>query len=298
MSVNQSEMMKKLVFSAAFIAMAVAAFAQPVSKKGESYLPREGDWAVGIDASPLLRYFGNFFTEAENPPPFAEYTNDQLAITAKKFISDDFAYRAGLRLNILADKNRAFSPEFSVDPTNTTVEDSYGRTFTNAYLSFGVEKRKGKTRIQGFYGAEGYLGFGTEKHKFEYGNDISQENTSPIRSQFELAFQNDTRELTNISETGAFMTEFTKGAQFTIGARAFLGAEIFLFPKWSLGFEYGIAMGFSYEGNSEIVEEQWAVPVGGNAEQFVTTLSNEGGSSSFKLDNDISGGALFMTFYF
>jgi hypothetical protein len=40
------------------------------------------------------------------------------------------------------------------------------------------------------------------------------------------------------------------------------------------------------------------VPVGGNAEQFVTTLSNEGGSSSFKLDNDISGGALFMTFYF
>ncbi len=94
------------------------------------------------------------------------------------------------------------------------------------------------------------------------------------------------------------MTEFTKGAQFTIGARAFIGAEVFLFPKMSLGFEYGVAMGFSYEGNSEIVEEQWAVPVGGSAEQFVTTISNEGGSSSFKLDNDISGGALFMTFYF
>lgn len=290
--------MKKLVLSFSFIAMAAAAFAQPVSKKGESYLPREGDWAVGIDASPFLRYIGNFFSEADNPAPFAEFTNDQLAITAKKFISDDFAYRAGFRLNILADKNRAFSPEFSVDPTNTTVEDSYSRTFTNTYLSFGVEKRKGKTRIQGFYGAEGFLGFGTERHVFEYGNDITQENTSPTRTEFELDFQDDPRELTNISETGAFTTEFTKGAQFTIGARAFLGAEIFLFPKWSVGFEYGVAMGFSYQGNSEIVREEWAVPVGGNAEQFVTIVSNEGGSSSFEIDNDISGGSLFMTFYF
>lgn len=291
-------MMKKLVLCSAFIAIAAAALAQPVSKKGESYLPREGDWAVGIDASPFLRYIGNIFTAAENPAPFADYTNDQLAITAKKFIRDDFAYRAGFRLNILADNQRAFSPEFSVDPTNTTVEDSYSRTFTNTYLSFGIEKRKGKTRIQGFYGAEGFIGFGTEKHSFEYGNDITQENNSPDRSEFELTFQDDPRELTNISETGAFMTEFSKGAQFTIGARAFIGAEIFLFPKLSLGFEYGIAMGFSYEGNSEIVEEEWAVPVGGNAAQFVTTISNEGGSSSFDLDNDISGGALFMTFYF
>lgn len=291
-------MMKKLVLSSAFIAIAVAAFAQPVSKKGESYLPREGDWAVGIDASPFLRYFGNFFTEAENPPPFADYANDQLAITAKKFVKDDLAYRAGFRLNVFNDKIRAFSPEFSVDPTNTTVEDSYARTFTNAYISLGIEKRKGKTRIQGFYGAEGFLGLGTEKHKFEYGNDITQENNSPERSEFELAFQNDSREVTNISETGAFMTEFTKGATFLIGARAFIGAEVFLFPKWSVGFEYGVALSFAYQGNSEIVEEQWAVPVGGSAEQFVTTISNEGGSSEFNLDNDISGGALFMTFYF
>jgi len=291
-------MMKKIVLSTAFFAIGMAAFAQPVSKKGETYLPREGDWAVGIDASPFLRYLGNFFSEAENPAPFAEYSNDQMAITVKKFVKDDLAYRAGFRLNIFSDRNRAFSPEFSVDPTNTTVEDSYTRTFTNAFLSLGIEKRKGKTRIQGFYGAEGFIGFGTEKHAFEYGNDITQENTSPDRNEFELDFQDDPRELTNISETGAFMTEFSKGARFTIGARAFIGAEVFLFPKWSVGFEYGVALAFSYQGNSEIVEEEWAVPVGGNAEQFVTTISNEGGSSAFDLDNDLSGGALFMTFYF
>jgi len=290
--------MKKILLSVLMISGVISVFAQPVSKKGEPFLPREGDWAIGVDATPFLRYIGNLFTQAENQAPFADFTNDALAITAKKFISDDMAYRASFRFNVLADSYRAFSPEFSADPTNTTVEDSYNRTFTNTYLSFGIEKRKGKTRIQGFYGAEGILGFGTEKHTFEYGNDITQENTSPERAEFELLFQDDPREITNISETGAYMTEFRKGATFTIGARAFIGAEIFLFPKWSVGFEYGYALAFMYTGNSEIVEEQWTVPVGGSAEQFVTTISNEGGSSAFDIDTDNSGGALYMFFYF
>jgi hypothetical protein len=290
--------MKKILLFALLISSAFAAYAQPVSKKGEAYLPQEGDWAVGIDATPFLRYFGNFFSDADNPAPFADYTNDRLAITAKKFVREDFAYRAGLRFNIFTDNNRAFSPEFSVDPTNTTVEDSYRRTFTNVVASFGIEKRKGNTRIQGFYGAEGFIGFGTESHRFEYGNDITQENTTPDRTEFEVLFQDDPREITNISETGAFMTEFNKGVEFNIGARAFIGAEFFMFPKLSLGFEYGVALGLAYTGNSEIVEEQWAVPVGGDAEQFVTTVTDEGGSSTFSIDNDISGGALFLTFYF
>ncbi len=290
--------MKKYCFTIALLGIALVTFAQPVSKKGESFLPREGDWAVGIDAAPFLEYFGNFFSEAENQAPFADFTNSQMAITGKRFVRDDFAYRASVRFNILTDSYRAFSPEFSVDPTNTTVEDKYSRTFTNFYFSAGIEKRKGKTRVQGFYGAEAFLGFGTENHTFEYGNDITQENTSPDRSEFQVLFQNDPREITNISETGAFLTEFTKGTRFTIGGRAFVGAEVFLFPKWSVGFEYGLALGFTYTGNSEIVEEQWTVPVGGTSEQFVTTVTNEGGDSSLEIDTDNSGGTLFMFFYF
>ena len=290
--------MRKILLAAALSAGVITVVAQPVSKKGEQYLPREGDWAVGVDASPFLKYIGNLFTDAENDSPSAEFMNDQFAISVKKLVRDDFAYRASFRVNVLADSYRAFSPEFSTDPTNTTVEDKYSRTFTNAYLSAGVEKRLGKTRVQGLYGAEGYLGFGTEKHTFEYGNDITPEDTDPDRSEFVLAFQNDPSQVNNISETGAFMTEFKKGTKFTIGARFFIGAEIFLFPKWSVGFEYGLGAGYSYVGNSSIIEEQWAVPVGGNSEQFVTTVTDQGGSSGFVLDTDNSGGALFMFFYF
>jgi len=272
--------------------------AQPVSRKGEYYLPSEGDWAIGIDASPMLRYIGNLFSDADNAPPSADFTNTQLAVYGKKFVRDDFAYRAGFRLGILADNNRRFQQAFSNEPTNTTVEDTYGRLFTNAFASFGVEKRKGNTRVQGFYGVEGLLGFGTERHRFDYGNAITPQNTNPLRTEWDIAFQDDPRTETTLTDVGGFITEFNKGNRFSIGGRAFLGAEIFLFPKWSVGFEYGFGAVFRYTGNSNIVSEQWTVPTGGTNEQFVTTITDEGGSGSFRLDTDNNGGALFMFFYF
>lgn len=296
---NQLEyLMKNLLLTTVLLLATVALFAQPVSKKGEPYLPAEGDWAIAIDASPLLDYFGNFFSDSENESPTAEYVNDNFAIMGKKFVKSDLAYRASVRLNLLSDAYRSFSPEFSTDPTNTSVEDKYTRNFTNVYLSAGLEKRKGNTRIQGFYGAEAMIGFGTEKHKFEYGNDISVENTNPDRTEYTLKFQNDPTEITNISETGAFMTELKKGATFSVGARAFVGAEIFVFPKWSVGFEYGFSLAYFYTGNGSQTYEQWTTPVGSTTEQLVTTVTDQGGASEFRIDNDNSGGALFMTFYF
>ncbi len=290
--------MRKLLLASLLLTLSASVFAQPVSKKGEPYLPQAGDWAIGVDASPFLRYMGNLFTEAENEAPSAGFTNDNFAVTVKKFKTDDFAYRASFRLGILADSYRSFSPEFSNEPTNTTVEDTYSRTFTNAYLSLGIEKRKGTTRIQGFYGAEAMIGFGTEKHAFDYGNNITPQNTNPTRTEFEVLFQNDPRELTTLTEVGGFITEYNRGAAFSIGARAFLGAEIFIFPKWSIGFEYGFGVGFTYEGNATVISEQWRVPVGGSSEQFVTTIEDEGGTSSFGIDTDNSRGAIFMNFYF
>lgn len=290
--------MKTFGLTICAIFIALQSFAQPVSKKGEPYLPQEGDWAVAIDATPFLEYIGNFFSDANNTAPTAQFPNDQFAITAKLFKTDDFAYRASARVNVFLETNRAFVPEFSTTPTNTTVEDTYSRSFNNFTFGLGIEKRKGNTRIQGFYGVEGLLGLGLEKHTFDYGNNISPENTSPVRTEWPIEFQDDPREITTVTDEGAFITEFKKGTTFSLGARAFIGAEIFLFPKWSLGFELGVSMGYFYTGNSTIVAEQWTIPPGGNSEQFVTTVTDEGGDSVFQIDNDNSGGALFLSFYF
>ena len=290
--------MKKYLLTPLLLCAVISVIAQPVSKKGEPYLPAAGDWSIAIDAAPLLDYFGNFFTDSENESPSAQFANNNFAIMAKKFKTEDFAYRASVRLNLLTESYRSFSPEYSTEATNTTVEDKYTRTFTNVYASLGIEKRKGSTRIQGFYGLEGMLGFGTEAHKFEYGNKINQENTNPERSEYTLQFQNSPDVVTNITEAGGFISEFKQGATFSIGARAFIGAEVFVFPKWSVGFEYGFSAAYFYTGNGNITSEQWTIPVGGNSEQYVTTITDQGGSSAFKIDNDNSGGAIFMSFYF
>lgn len=290
--------MKRSLTAAVFIICCMGAMAQPVSKKGELYLPEKGNWALGIDASPFLKYIGNFFSEAENAAPSPDFLNTNMAITGKYFKTDDFAWRASARLGVLSETNRSFSPEFSTEPTNTTVDDKYTRTFVNVYASYGVEKRKGNTRVQGFYGVEGGLGFGTETHKFDYGNGITQENTTPQRSEFMLDFQNDPTEFSNITEEGAFVTEYKMGSAIKLGARAFVGAEVFLFPKWSVGFEYGFGISYNYIGNNTVTTEQWTTPVGGTSEQFVTTVTDTGGSSAIRIDNDLSGGALFMYFYF
>lgn len=289
--------MKKHFLLVFLVSFTIIAVAQPVSKKGEPYLPAAGDWAVAIDAAPFFDYFGNFFSQSGNTAPATRFANNNFAIMLKKFETPELAYRASLRLNLYNNSIKDFSPEFSTDPTNTTVEDKYTRTFTNVYGSLGIEKRKGTTRVQGFYGVEGILGFGTEKHKFDYGNRITNENTTPVRSEFTIQAQDGERG-SNLTDMGGFITEYKMGTRFNIGARAFLGAEVFIFPKWSIGFEYGFSAAFFYTGNGTIVSEQWTVPVGGNSEQFVTTITDQGGSSTFKIDNDNSGGAIFMTFYF
>ncbi len=291
--------MNKICITLLLMGLALSCWAQPVSKKGEMYLPQSGDWAIGADASPFLTYIGNIFTDAENQSPSAGFLNSDFAIAGKYFKRDDLAYRATFRLGILADSYRSFRPEFSLDPTNTTVEDTYNRTFTNAFLSLGIEKRKGSTRVQGFYGVEGLLGLGTEKHTFDYGNNITPQNTNPDRTEWDILFQDDPREVTTRTEVGGNIIEYQLGTLFSVGARAFAGAEIFLFPKWSLGLEFGYGMLFQYRGNATIISEQWTVPPGGGGtEQFVTTVEDEGGSASFLLDTDNFGGALFMYFYF
>jgi hypothetical protein len=52
-------MKKSTVLVAALALTATSAFAQLTNKNGEAYLPESGDWSVGIDATPVLNYFGN-----------------------------------------------------------------------------------------------------------------------------------------------------------------------------------------------------------------------------------------------
>src|SRR5207253_9103544 len=85
-----------------FILVATSAIAQDnalVSRKGEPFLPDSADWALGIDAAPILNYLGNIgHGGAANVSPSWGYPGTPLAITGKIFKNKKTAYRALVRV--------------------------------------------------------------------------------------------------------------------------------------------------------------------------------------------------------
>jgi len=75
-------------------------------------------------------------------------------------------------------------------------------------------KYRGKTRLQGYYGAEVGLGFGSGK----------------------------------VTVSG---TETETPSTLGVNARAFVGAQYFFAPKMSVGTEYGWGPGFSKVGDNK-----------------------------------------------
>lgn len=289
----------RIIFTNLFLLFAICAFAQPVSKKGEAFLPEAGEYAIGVDAAPFLFYLGNLFSANGNQAPNTAFTNPELAISLKMFRRADLAYRAKVRLGFMSDTWNGYQPEFSDVATDNVVKDSYNRTVTNIYVSYGIEKRKGQTRIQGFYGIEGGIGLNTESHKFKYGNAIESNNQVPDRTEYELVFQESTgEEVSNFGENNSFITSYNVGTRFSVGARAFVGAEIFIFPKVSLGLEFGLAAMVAVRGKSEIESEAWTIPTGGGSETLVSDISQGGGHTTFGIDTDNTRGSINLNFHF
>jgi hypothetical protein len=147
--------MKKLLSIVALLTVvSLSVNAQDLkSKKGENYLPEKGDWSIGFNADGMLGYFGNIFNgSTENdasvdfPGSDVSFLNDATFV-GKRFTSNNTATRYTANLVFTSVK------EGDADPT----------TNMNITAGYGKEWRKGKTRLQGFYGADALLGFGSSK---------------------------------------------------------------------------------------------------------------------------------------
>lgn len=263
--------MKKNFLIACAMVISTGLFAQELtSKKGEIYLPEGGDWALGFDAAPFLDYAGNFLGSGENSAPSADYVNQNMTIYGKMFRDAQTAWRAQVRLSFLSASQDSIVAD--LDPNalaGSTKTNTYKQSATNIVLGFGIEKRRGNTRLQGVYGAEALIGISSENETVDYGNAIQY-------------------------EVGPRMTEMKYGSGFTFGARGFIGAEYFLFPKISIGAEYGIALGIASIGEGETTYEEY--DLANNAS--VTTTVKEGGSSVFGLDTDNTGGSIRLMLHF
>lgn len=234
-------------------------FAQDLtSKKGETILPEAGDWSIGIGATPFLNYVGNFIGgNGLNTAPTVNFLSTNQTILGKYFQDEQTAYRAGIRLNFGSTSTATKVPVVPATTPATFVDDVTKVGGSNIGITVGMEKRRGKTRLQGFYGAEVGIALGTGKTTMTYGNAIA-----------------------NLAAGTTRTTQVKTGSTFGFGLRGFIGAEYFLFPKIAIGGEFGWGLALNTTGEGETTTETW------DGTATTSTTTKTGKSSSFGLDTD------------
>jgi hypothetical protein len=247
--------MKKL-FIAALAVVTFGANAQDVnfkSKRGEYMLPEKGDWALGFSTDGIFEYLGNAFNgDTNNNAPTLGISNTtdngfRGRFVGKYFIKDKAAYRVVFNLrtesvttkssNTSADDVTVTNPVTNPLPVNTltVLNNDTKNSATEFSVGLGKEWRRGKTRLQGFYGADFLLVF-----------------TSGSNSRFDFE-----EELTTFSAPLPIQTvktvdqrdeEVKLGSGFGVGLEGFIGAEYFLFPKIAIGAQYTYSARFLSQG--------------------------------------------------
>jgi hypothetical protein len=280
--------MKKVIFTLmiALCAIALVNAQDLTSKKGVPILPEKGDYAIGIDAVPFFQYIGNMFNaNGFNPGPAFNFTSPApMTIYGKYFKDAKTAYRSFIRIGYNAQTYKYLTPEdgsTAIPPA--TVEDKMTKSNLAIQLGVGLEKRRGKGRVQGFYGGEAGIMFANENMiKYTYGNSLSATSGSWYDFGGEGVMP---------STSPRPLTE-KDGMTIGVGVRGFVGVEYFFAPKISIGGEFGWGIAFMTEGKGKMETEVWD---GTAVQSFETEMA---GSSMFHLDTDNLGGAINLLFYF
>ena len=286
--------MKRIAFTLLLaLVTAYAVNAQELtSKKGTPILPEKGDYALSIDAVPFFVYIGNMFhgTNQTAAPTF-DFPGlgnvPMWTLQVKKFISPKMALRARIRLGFTSQtyKNTIY------DQTDTTmktfVDDKWRENKMNIVLGAGIERRLGKGRVQGLYGAMANLMIGTVGHSYIYGNNMTGTYTTPLSTEWNS--DGSVYDVTNLSVRN---TKNNDGMTFGFGVNGFAGVEYFFAPKMSIGGEFTWGMMFQVTGKNKIENEKMV-----GSDKVVTTTKRDG-AFFFGMDNSNSGGAINLSFYF
>ena len=178
--------MKKIILTASLAFLAVGLFAQSsgssgmTNKKGEMYLPESGDWAISFDATPFLNYFGGFLSNAGATAPVAKFLNANNTLTGKYYVDEQTAYRGVLRIGMQSTTTDAMiSQDITTVPAPFPVPQVTDEMKVSSHLialGGGMEKRKGKTRLQGYYGGELMFWIAGQDTKYTFGNSFDKTN--------------------------------------------------------------------------------------------------------------------------
>jgi hypothetical protein len=254
------------------------------SKKGVPILPEQGDWALGVNAVPFLNFLGNTMNGTSGNTTAFGFLNNNQTIFGKYFMEEDFVIRGALRVGVNSTKTDNFVQDMGAVSPQDMVKDTRSQNTGIYLLSGGIEKRKGNSRIQGYYGAELQLGLSTQSTEYEYGNALTESNPSVFYTDdFDAGTSTQGSQRPILSEAGT---------TWMVGARAFVGVEYFVAPKLSIGGEFG--WGPMYRSQADGVSRIERANFNG-VEEIETEL---GGEREFDMDTDNMQGALKVMFHF
>jgi hypothetical protein len=279
--------MKKLLIAAALASTCMFASAQDMmSKRGTPILPEAGDWSIGVDATDLIRYFGNLFTkDANNNSSLSPQINQTL--TGLYVKDETTAFRLKLRIGYGSESIDNLVPETGGDP-DETVTDTRKISAMNFMIGGGLQKYRGKGRLKGIYGAEIGIGIGTGNTTYTYGNDFDA-TTIPLGGPHTTV----DFDLGTSAQVSTRTTESKNGSTFSFGLDGFIGAEYFFAPKMSLSGEYAWGLMLSSTGEGEVTTEFPNSTLNGDD----SNTSKTGKSSTFGLDVT-NIGSITLHFYF
>jgi hypothetical protein len=262
------------------------------SKNGFNILPEKGDIALGITMSPVLNYVGNFFNgNTGNSAPNANFlTNPQISsnhMFAKYFLTDNSALRATLEFSGQNNFTKSYVQDDAAiyaDPqSNAKAEDMSQAIGSTFIIGAGYEMRRGKSRVQGYYGGNVFFMVQNSRTEYTYANPFSELNPNPSTTDFGG----------NVLAADERMLIDYAGKTRGFGIGGLFGIECFIFPKVSLGAELAYSYIYAKTGQSRYHYEEWNVDV---AEQKIETETPASSSNSWGTVNPSAN--FFLMFHF
>ncbi|MBT8194879.1 MAG: hypothetical protein HKO56_07720 [Bacteroidia bacterium] len=250
-----------LFIAALFIG--TSAFAQLKTNKGQEILPQKGDLAVGV------------------------YNDDDFTITMKKVVEADKHKRYRLRLGYNS-TSEVFKVQDDIQTANNPnasvlVDDKVTTSVTDIMFLYGIEKRKGNGRMQGFYGGEGGVGISNTTIKHDFANGFVSENVFAPSTSIP-------------GQDGIFprTTEANLGTGLNFELKGIVGAEFFFLEKLSVGLEWAWGLELQTRGEGKVKTEEWDDV----NSQKVSLTTNTGKLTSVTFGSDNIEQRVKLLFYF
>ena len=278
----------------------------------KDYLPKAGDWAIGIDMQPIYEYFGNLFYTgqggaATNRNSLNQFGGEETfglaaintTIMGKLMLDKTLALRVNLGIGKQVFNNYEYAVDDKarfLDPFSEADVTDHQRINNAAYsLAAGLEFRRGKDRIQGYVAADLLLAANKTKYQYTWGNAITEINQTPSRNM-NFTYAPGPAYNPNYAPylDGERVLESCSNSIYA-GLAGRLGVEYFVVPKVSFGGEVSLAAYERFDRMQYVITEGFNNASTQVEQHTELTFPTD---RTFNLRTQDLGGKLFMMFYF